>query len=564
LLWTNPVNGSTIKTSPAQFVLTFNEAVDVNPTTVRLYDDTGRQMPVGAPYAVGAPGAKAAKSVAVKVPQLGNGRYLIRWRSITSDDFHVVDGSVTFGVGVAVTAADAGSSRGVGNPIETALRTAGFLGYTVVVGAFELLLLLRRALRDRPSASRTLLRGATYGAAAATVGLGALAVYLTVRSATWPSVAFLEFWGTALASIIALWVVVRAIEKNQRQQLSNPVLSVVGIVVALAAAWGLGHLGHGAVSSGVLVTTLHLVSTAAWAGGVVLLVPLAVGALRGDAGKWARHCVKRFTFIAVPGLGLSVFSGALMARGIIPSWGGLFDTTYGTALLLKVALVAAAMCLGALTFMRTRRPGADRQMGSRLIAELSAIVLIIVAASALSGGQPPNDARWLPRPTVTPTLGTLSTQVQDLVIAMAMSPSTPGNNFATVQVFQTRRPTPANVRTVLVGVDGSAPRVAQAQTKTEWLMPISVVNTGRHTVTVVAQRAGYPDASTTFSWNVGPNAGTHKGGAPLSGWWMFLAIATAIVGLAIALFAWSRRRARRRAAPVISVKHEAIEDSVLV
>jgi copper transport protein len=563
LLWTNPANGSTIKVAPAQFVLTFDEAVDVKPTTVRLYDGAGKLVPVGAPYAVGAPGDKAAKSVAVSFPNLSNGRYLIRWRSITSDDFHAVDGSVTFGVGVTVTAAQTAASRGDGNPIESGLRTFAFLGFMVVVGAFELLLLLRRALSDRPVARRTVTRGTLIGAAASIGGLIALAGYLTIRTSTWPSGSFLKFWGVAMVSIAVLAFATRSIERQQREDHSVALLAVVGVLMALAASWGLGHLGHGAATSGVLITTLHLISTACWAGGVALLVPMAISAIHSAKSGWARHVVKRFTLIAVPGLGLSIFSGALMARGLVPSWGGLFDTTYGTTLLIKIALVGAAMALGAFTFMRTRRGGADKQLASRLMAELTAIVVIVVAAAALSGGQPPNDPRWQPRPIVESTTGTLSTQVDDLMLAVALTPSTPGDNFANVQVFQTRRPTPAPVHDVLVSLDGSAARVTSQQAATEWLLPISVVNTGRHTVAVTVQRPGYPDAKATFAWNVGPNVGTHKGGAPLSNWWALLAIATAVAGLAIAVFTALRRRSRR-GQELTAPKASSAEETVLV
>jgi copper transport protein len=241
----------------------------------------------------------------------------------------------------------------------------------------------------------------------------------------------------------------------------------------------------------------------------------------------------------------------------------LFDTTYGTTLLIKIALVGAAMALGAFTFMRTRRGGADKQLASRLMAELTAIVVIVIAAAALSGGQPPNDPRWQPRPVVESTTGTLSTQVDDLMLAVALTPSTPGDNFANVQVFQTRRPTPAPVHDVLVSLDGSPARVTSQQAATEWLLPISVVTTGRHTVAVTVQRPGYADAKATFAWNVGPTVGTHKGGAPLSNWWALLAIATAVAGLAIALFTALRRRSRR-GQELTAPKASSAEETVLV
>lgn len=546
LLSTDPANGSTVQTPPTHFTLTFNEDVDVNKTVITLINGQGKAVDIGTPRGVGDPTAKAAKSITVSLSNLTNDRYLVRWSSITTDDFHPVNGIVTFGVGVVVQPAATAVARPVGGPFESAVRSFTYLGYVVVVGAFELLLLLRRPLRARPQAYRTLGRGALGGAVAAAVGLVALLTSLSIRASGLPSATFLKFWGVGLVSVVALAIITRALAKRDHEGAVNLPLAVVGGLTTISAAWGLGHLGHGVITSGVLVTMLHLVSTAMWAGGVALLVPMCIAAVRTAAPGWARHVVKRFTWIAVPGLGLSIFSGALMARGIVPSWGGLVDTTYGFALVLKIMLVGVAMLLGAYTFMRSRKARPDGKLAGRLTAELSAIVLVIIAAAALSGGQPPNDGRWQPKPAAAPTVGTISNDIGDLAFALTLSPSLPGQNFATVGVFEERRPAPAQIKSVSISVDGAPMHVATPQSKIEWMLPVQSLSEGRHTVHIVVDRPGYDRPEATFVWNVAPLPGTDLGGAAIGGLWMALAVMTAVVGGIIAIVAFMLIRSRRR------------------
>ena len=542
LVSSSPANGATLTKAPTSFVLTFDENVEVGPAKILIYDGSGRLVHVGKTVGDGNPKAADAKALAVTLPHLGKDRYLVRWTTITSDDLHPVDGRLNFGVGVAVQAAVLDPGRGVGAPGETLLRGAAYLGFALVVGAFELLLLLRRALRDRPQAVRTLSRAAIAGASVSVGGLLAVVALLTWRSGSWPSAVYLRHWSTAVVGVVALAAATRLLARRSDRAGGAIVVGVVGAAAVTVTGWGFGHLGHGAVTAGVLVTTLHLVSTACWAGGVALLVVLAIGAARDGQHAWNKSNAARFTFIAVPALGLSIFSGALMARGVIPSWGGLFNTDYGLTLVLKLLLVLVAMTLGALTFVRTRARQADGKLRQRLGAELAVIVLIITAAAAMSGGRPPNDLRWQPGLSATPTQGTLSAQVDDVVLTLGLTPAQPGQNFASVQVLEVRRPAPAPIGDVFMSFDRAKAVKLVRQSPTDWLVPVSILKSGAHLIGVAVKRPGAADSNAQFSWVVAPNPGTQLGGAPLSAMWILLATATALVGTCLAGFAFWRRR----------------------
>jgi copper transport protein len=290
---------------------------------------------------------------------------------------------------------------------------------------------------------------------------------------------------------------------------------------------------------------MHVAAAACWAGGLALLVPLCLLAGRDHDQPWAREAVASFARIAVPALAVSVLSGALMARGLVPSAGGLSDTTYGRSLALKLGLVVLAVGLGASTAWRARRPAPDRRLGRRLVGEMSPVAVILLIAAALAGGQPPDDRRWMPSPVTPPTTSAAGAEAEDLLVTMAVSPGSPGRNFATVRVLDSRRPAPATVQAVLVGAGNGGPVPAERQSDTDWLVPLVLDRSGPLTLTVTVQRPGWADVGATFLWQVAPVPGTEQGGSDISGGWLALAAAGVTAGLCVgALAAWLGRRPR--------------------
>jgi copper transport protein len=546
LISTNPADGSTLEEAPREIVLTFDEEVDVPGFAVRLLDESGTPLEVGAATATDGSDEPGATSVTVSFPVLADGRYLVRWQSITSDDFHPVDGELTFGVGAGftVTAVGASVERPVGGPLESLARGAGYVGFMIAVGGLGLLLALRRELFSRLPARRILVRAITTGVVVSLVGLIALEVVLSFDAGATPPASFLVFWGTAVVSIVVLGMVSLALDRDLGGRAIPRVPAAVGVAASLTAAWGLGHLGHGASVAGSALTTVHLAATAVWAGGVALLVVICIPAVRHGAEAWVRAVVRRFAIIAVPALALSVASGSLLAAGLVPSWGGLTGTQYGNTLALKVAFVGVAVVLGGITAWRARRPGSDRHVGPRLAAELAAIAGVVLLAVTLAGGQPPDDLRWQASPSTAATSGVQSAEVDDLVVTLALSPGLPGSNFATVRVLDTRRPAPAPVDRVLVDIGDGEVATAIAQNATDWLVPATIAASGPRAVNVVVKRVGWEDSTVTFPWEVAPLPGTLAGGESISGWWALLAGAGLLGGLAAA--AALRPRAPRR------------------
>jgi copper transport protein len=119
-----------------------------------------------------------------------------------------------------------------------------------------------------------------------------------------------------------------------------------GLGVAIAATPAVS--GHARVEGGVAVASdwVHVLAASAWAGGLAFLL-LALWRARGDRWGLAARAVPRFSALAVVSiaalLSAGVVNGFLEAR----SWSGLWETTYGRLLLVKVALVLPVLALGA-------------------------------------------------------------------------------------------------------------------------------------------------------------------------------------------------------------------------
>jgi copper transport protein len=134
-------------------------------------------------------------------------------------------------------------------------------------------------------------------------------------------------------------------------------VSAVAVVATVALS---GHAGSGRwVGAAVVADVVHLLAISVWLGGLVILAgyvlrPAVVG---GDAEPVART----FSTVAVSSVALIVATGEFQAVRQVGEPSALVDTSYGRLLLVKVALVAAMVALGARnrSWLRRRSVGAS-------------------------------------------------------------------------------------------------------------------------------------------------------------------------------------------------------------
>ena len=105
--------------------------------------------------------------------------------------------------------------------------------------------------------------------------------------------------------------------------------------------------GHASVSGAIALVTdvAHVTAAAVWVGGLAALV---VALLWAGAARWelAVTAVPRFSGLAVVAVSWLIASGTVSAYLQVRALRGLWETTYGQLLLVKIALVLPLIALG--------------------------------------------------------------------------------------------------------------------------------------------------------------------------------------------------------------------------
>jgi copper transport protein len=442
LISTEPASGEQLDVAPPQVVLRFTESVDVADDAVQVLSAGGERIDAGNP---GHPNGERS-SVAVDLPSLDDGTYVVSWRVISSDS-HPVSGAFTFGVGDAGAAlsdtdaqalvndarAGAGSDRFVGVSYGI-VRFAAFAGLVVLIGGAVFVAALWPAGADDARARRILV-GAWWVAVGATVlSIPLQATYAaggSLADAFDPSIIGDELgartgraWLIRLALLAAVAVVGRRLlRRGTGHRRETLVAAAVGVGVALLGTVTLtGHAVSGDLVGLAVVTDLvHLSAVSVWVGGLALLLGAVLWPTGAVDDRRAERVAARFSDVAFGAVMVIVASGVVQAWRQLGSWDALVDTSYGRLLLVKVGflllMLAAAAASRSWVRQRSRArmaslalspgPGAVAASGAgraplsvlrrSVAAEVGLAVAVLAVTAALVNAVPgasavPNDA----------------------------------------------------------------------------------------------------------------------------------------------------------------------------
>ncbi|HZM40991.1 MAG TPA: copper resistance protein CopC [Acidimicrobiales bacterium] len=378
LLSTEPAAGEHLATAPDQVVLHFSEAVNLGDDLVRVLDSAGDEVDAGDPVHLNG----ERSSVALPLPSLDDGGYVVSWRVISSDG-HPVGGAFTFRVGDASAAAPGedqaliddvlgGSGQGdtVLGVVYGVARFAAFAGVIVLIGAIAFVAWLWPAGRDDRRARRI---GAVAWWTALVATLACIPLYAayvvggSLGDALDPSLIGDELghqngraW-LARALLLAVIAVVARSKRADRWLLS-------GLGAALLVTISLtGHAVSGDLVPLAFVTDLaHLGAVSVWLGGLVVLIGSLLwresGSRRGD--DEVATIVGRFSQVAFGAVVVIVVSGAIQGWRQVGSYDALFDTAYGRLLVTKVLLVAGMLVAASFSraWIRNRAVAGARAM----------------------------------------------------------------------------------------------------------------------------------------------------------------------------------------------------------
>ena len=414
LLSTEPAAGEHLATAPDQVVLHFSEAVNLGDDLVRVLDSAGDEVDAGDPVHLNG----ERSSVALPLPSLDDGGYVVSWRVISSDG-HPVGGAFTFRVGDASAAAPGedqaliddvlgGSGQGdtVLGVVYGVARFAAFAGVIVLIGAIAFVAWLWPAGRDDRRARRI---GAVAWWTALVATLACIPLYAayvvggSLGDALDPSLIGDELGhqnGRAWLARALLLAVIAVVARSKRAD--RWVLSGLGAALLVTISLT-GHAVSGDLVPLAFVTDLaHLGAVSVWLGGLVVLIGSLLwresGSRRGD--DEVATIVGRFSQVAFGAVAMIVVSGAIQGWRQVGSYDALFDTAYGRLLVTKVLLVAGMLVAASFSraWIRNRAvagaramalspgPGAVAASADRGSASLAVLRRSVAAEVALAVG----------------------------------------------------------------------------------------------------------------------------------------------------------------------------------
>lgn len=390
LLSSTPEQGERLSVSPNAVTLHFSESVTQVMTTLTSRD----RRPVVLPVKVS--GAEVTAELAKPLPP---GAYAFSWRAV-SEDGHPVAASIVFAVGKdAILAGLPGTAPHGWLDIATLGTKFTFYAaclFGVGRGVFSIWI-----ARSPPSPSTSVLL--LIGAACALLLVALLG--LEESGSPLEALAGAEPWlmaaRTSLARSLALaggslsFAFLAGHCPNWGRTLSSVSLVLLGVAFALtghASGAGVPWLSSAAVSA-------HVTAVCFWAGALPGLFTI----LRSDHTGRAQT-LTRFSSAIPFSVAMMVVAGGYLAYVQVGTPSGFLHTDYGKILILKLALVASALVLGAWNraFLTSRVEqgslSAANTMKMIVFAEILLITLVL-AVTSLWRFTPPPRALAL-RPTI--------------------------------------------------------------------------------------------------------------------------------------------------------------------
>ena len=497
----SPPNGSSQTQAPTKIVITFTERPDPKLSVIQVLDTAGRNHATGTVQPV--PGQPFDLQTAVR--SLSPGVYTVTWRTVSENDGHTTAGSFSFGsnvpTGTRITPSTTfkAPTTPAPAPLAVAGRWALYWGLALLFAAAIARFLVFRG--DLPFV-RPVLGGAW---ALAALGMGAM--ILSEKSSA--GVGFSQLFSSVSGHhLVREGVAVGAAGVATLVACLRPRTWSFVLLGLLAGAAMYVHAlnSHASAASPVWFNVgdqwLHLLSVAAWVGGLVWLL---LGLRRRD-GEERTTLALRFSWLA--GITIAVVAASGIVRAVDEvgppqHWSRLFTTSFGVTLDVKLALFVALVVFAA----RNRYVnvpglgGGTRRVTSlrrSVAAEVAIAAGILGATGVLSSLAPPatgaQAAQAVPGPTrVVATGHDFATSVK---VRLAITPGTVGQNrfVADVDDYDTGRPVDATGVTLNFSLpsrpDLGQPTLPLQRQGTVWVGTGTVLSMyGRWDVTMLVQEA---------------------------------------------------------------------------
>jgi len=397
LLGSVPEAGSVLTAAPTQARLRFNEPV--SPLVLKIIQPDGGARDIDPQHVQASP-----DGLQIPLPRLPQqGAYALSWRVVSADG-HPIGGSVAFSIGAGAAApAAAEAAHYARDALIWLLRLGWYAGLFLGIG-----LAAAHSIHASAGDTRRLgLRTLALGAAATLLSLGMLGVDALdtplsglLAANSWHTAIATSFGLTAALSLAALAcaaMVWRARTAFFKRLFAGSALLLLGTALACS--------GHASTAM-----PPWLAKPAVWLHGIAImlwigwLLPLAF-ALRGPPGPALLQGFSRTIPVVVA---LLLVSGAILTYLQLDRPASLWQTAYGRILMVKLALVALLLALGAynryrLTRAALKADAAAMRSMRRIIYVECALAAAILAVVALWRFTPPPRAAEAAAPSSSTT-----------------------------------------------------------------------------------------------------------------------------------------------------------------
>jgi copper transport protein len=436
----DPADGAELARAPSQVAVAFTEAPDPDLSKVLVLNAAGQQVQSGPATAGTAP-----RSLVVPLQgDLPDGVYTVSWQVVSEADGHLTANAFSFGVGVAPGASTSPVQPATPSPSVLSIvgRALLYAGIVTAIGtAFAGLWTIGAGMRGRRWLAI---------AAGVSIAVGAVCMVVAERSTVGVTLRDLlsssagedYVWLLAAAAAALACAVIAGVTRTWA---GLALLGAAGIATALVRTLG----GHAAAATPAwpqeALQVTHITAASIWVGGFVpvLLLLWAWRSTRanvdGSSSVPPADEASRFSRAAGWAVLVLVITGLLRAMNEAGGLGKvldmLFDTSYGTTLLIKVAIVAGMIALGWLNRRRSipRLRSGDGMLARVMSIEAVAAITVLTVTATLTGlnPEPPASSHPSGPASVSASASDFATTMR---VELRATPGTPGRNTFDVDV----------------------------------------------------------------------------------------------------------------------------------
>jgi copper transport protein len=454
----SPSDGEVVATAPSSVTLAFTEPPDIELSSITMLGGTGATVPIG-PLEQG----DAPRSLMFSLPDdLSDGVYTVAWRVVSSADGHPTADVFAFGVGTSpgeVIAAPEASAEAAPSP--SPMGVAGkillYAGLTFAVGA-------------------VVTARFTFGGAAQSAQLLPIVGLVALIGALLVTMAEADTIGAPVGDLLAaetgrpyIWLVAACAltlgaSTAASRATSQAPLMVMG-VAAVAAMVIRATSGHAAAIvpawPAELAQSVHFLAIGIWIGGLPWLI-LRLRSPRAAGTSPPVAEVVRFSRLAGWAVLAVVLTGTVRSVGEAGGIDGLLamlgDTSYGTALLVKIGLALGLISLGAFNRRRSiPRLGSHEALLRRVVAIEMVVALGIFGLTAtLTSLNPDPSSAYRERPVSPSIMASGADFATTTRVTLTATPGIAGPNtfVASIVDYDDRTPLDADEVTVLFSAIG--------------------------------------------------------------------------------------------------------------